>query len=257
MRCGCARPVSSHEDISPGPGDFKPCALPLRQPRLPRAGTVHLWFLDLASLGNPLHQDDDAPPGRLSPRQQRTLRRFYLRMLLGAYLGVPGKDIAISRHVKGKPVLRGKARGALDFSIANSDGCCLVGMCAEGLVGVDLELAGRRVGDPAALARRYFSAAEAAAIAALEGPRADQAFLHAWALKEALVKAAGHGIANQLNRFTVSCDLGVAPRVLHMDDDDPARWRLAVVRPSDRHLGSVALRSDALRIEAFRLTPPG
>jgi len=76
------------------------------------------------------------PRARLA--SQRTLRRFYLRLLLGAYLGVPGKEIAISRQVKGKPVLRGRARRRLDFSMANSDGCCLIGICSDGLVGVDV-----------------------------------------------------------------------------------------------------------------------
>jgi 4'-phosphopantetheinyl transferase len=230
--------------------------MPVRRLVVPNPGSVHLWFLDLQELGNPLDPDDRARAPHWSPRQRRALRRFYLRLLLGAYLGLPGKDVVISRLVKGKPVLTGAAaRERLDFSVANSGGCCLVALASAGLVGVDLELAGRTVGDPLKLAGRYFSPAEAAALAALDRRQVAQAFLHAWACKEALVKAAGHGIANQLDRFTVSCDPAAPPRVLAMQDDDPEAWRLAVVRPSTRHVGAVALRSAVLEIEPFRLVP--
>jgi len=240
------------------PTDFKRRTLPLGQLRLPAPGTVHLWYLDLAELGNPLHRDaGKATRLDQSPRQQRTLRRFYLRLLLGAYLGLPGKDVKISRLIKGKPVLAGMGDPPpLDFSMANSDGCCLVGVTREGLLGVDLEREGRRVDAPARLAARYFSPDEARALGGLEPADADRAFLHTWACKEALVKAAGHGIADQLHRFAVSCDPGVPARVLSMLDDDPAAWRLAMVRPSGRHLGAVALRQPGLAIAAFRLAPP-
>ena len=185
-------------------------------------------------------------------RQQRTLRRFYLRLLLGAYLGVPGKDVHISRLVKGKPVLSGIASDRmLDFSISNSDACCLIGICNSGMLGVDMERSGRRTGNPKGLARRYFSAHESAALEALGPEEADRLFLHTWACKEALVKGAGHGIANQLCRFTVSC--ASEPRVLEMEDDDPAAWRLVMVRPSERHIGAVALRHPEISLESFRL----
>jgi 4'-phosphopantetheinyl transferase len=248
----------SQKENGAGPSVFKRRSLPLGKLAIPPPGTVHLWFLDFDRLGNPLQGDEQAPASTLNARQARALRRFYLRLLLGAYLGVPGKDVEIARRVSGKPVLAGAAAGSgLDFSNANSPGCCLVGIAAGAPVGVDLEVAGRRVQDPLSLARRYFSAAEAREMAALAPERLDEAFLRAWACKEAVVKAAGHGIANRLNRFSVSCVPGEPPAVRSMDDDDPGAWRLAMVQPSERHVGSIALRQTALSLEAFRLDAPG
>lgn len=231
--------------------------MPLGHLSVPPPGVVHLWYLDLGELGNPLRPDTDSSV-QLDGRQQRMLRRFYLRLLLGAYLGTPGKKISISRLVKGKPVLSGYPGGRpLDFSMANSDGCCLIGISSEGLLGVDMERIDRKVGNPTGLARRYFSPAEAEAIAALDAASQDEAFLHTWACKEALVKGAGHGIADQLHRFTVSCDPRQPPRVLVMHEDDPTAWRLLTVRPSKRHIGVIALRHPELRLESFRLMPRG
>ena len=228
--------------------------LPLQNLALPAAGEVHLWFLDLVALGSPLQADAKIDPAAFPERLQRTLRRFYLRLLLGAYLGLHGKDVHVSRAIRGKPLLdRAHHAPLLDFSTAASNGCCLVGVSSQGLIGVDLEPGGRQAGRPLALARRYFSAAEAAALADMDAAQLDEAFLRSWACKEAVVKAAGHGIANRLCRFTVETQLQEPPRILTMDDDDPAAWRLAVFNMRSGHLGSVALRHSRLELRHFSL----
>ncbi len=236
---------------------FRARHLPLRSLPVPEAGEVHLWFLDLVSLGSPLQPDERIDRSSFKPRLQRTLRRFYLRLLLGAYLGIPGKDVEVLRQVRGKPVLDASRHAAdLDFSMAASGGCCLIGFSSSGLVGVDLELSDRVAHSPLAVSSRYFSADEAAAFGRIAPDHIDDAFLHAWACKEAVVKAAGHGIANQLKRFSVNVLPWEAPAVLAMEDDDPAAWRLQVVRPGPRHMGAVALRHEALNPRGFRLQPP-
>lgn len=232
---------------------------------MPPDGTVHLWFIDLAAMGSPLMlSDDDHRNTPLRPRHERTIRRFYLRLLLGAYLGISGKDVRISRMVKGKPVLDPEVHHhPLDFSSAGSNGCCLIGICGSGQIGVDLEESGRLAGQPMALVRRYFSRSERGRFAEMDDAVVDRAFLHTWACKEAVVKAAGHGIANQLCRFTVNTDPAQPASVLDIEDDSVDAWRLAMVSPSDGFIGSVALRneepgSDDLRIKGFLLSPrPG
>jgi len=234
-------------------GDFNARHLPLGRLDLPPPGVVHLWFMDLDRLGSPLAlaEGQHSP---LNPRQERTARRFYLRLLLGAYLGIPGRDVRISRLVKGKPVLDRAAHGVpLDFSMAGSHGCCLFGICSAGQIGVDLEARDRRAGRPLALVNRYFSAGERQSFGALPVNDLDRAFMHTWACKEAVVKAAGHGIANQLCRFSVSTDPDAPAAMLDMEGDDPGRWRLAMVRPDEHCVGSVALRHDSLSLEGYLL----
>ncbi|NIP17845.1 MAG: 4'-phosphopantetheinyl transferase superfamily protein [Xanthomonadales bacterium] len=246
--------MTNEEQPTINPGHFQPVHLPVNRLEPPEPGVVHLWYLDLLKLGSPLQPGHAEPLTRITPRQERTIRRFYLRLLLGAYLRLPGKEVSVSRLVRGKPVLDANVHGrALDFSIAGSAACCLIGVCSEGLIGVDLELAGRRTGNPLGLARRYFSESEVEALSSCAGEGLDRAFLHTWACKEAVVKAAGHGIANQLCRFTVSTRMDRRPEVLDMLDDEPTAWRLEIVGPSKRHLGAVALRHDGMKIEAFRL----
>lgn len=246
-------------ESAPGELVFQPRKLPLQSLELPGAGTVHLWFLDLIALGNPLAPLEPLADDVLTVVQQRSLRRFYLRLLLGAYLGMPGKDVSISRAIRGKPRLDRSvhAGSQLEFSTANSNACCLIGVANNMPIGVDLELNRRRARNALALAHRYFSADEYQALQAYSDAGLDAAFMHTWACKEAVVKAAGHGIANQLCRFSVSVDPQRAPAMLAIEDDDPQAWRLGVFHPSPHHLGAVTVRHPSLRLEAFALAPPG
>jgi len=238
-----------------GPELFSPRQLPLRQLQKPQGDVVHLWHLDFDQLSNPLNSEPGARFGELSVFQQQATRRFYLRLLLGAYMGLPGKDIHINRRIKGRPELDSRqSKGQLDFSVARSNTCYLIGVSSGATIGVDLEIAKRRAGKPAALAKRYFSEAETVALSKLGEEESHLAFMHAWACKEAIVKANGLGIANQLNRFTVDVNPDNPPSVLDMLDDDHTAWKLAIAEPVQGSIAAIAVRQKTVRLVGFTLS---
>jgi 4'-phosphopantetheinyl transferase len=112
--------------------------------------------------------------------------------------------------------------------------CCAV--TRVGAVGVDVECH-RPIRDRLALATRFFTADEAAAIAA-SGRDSDAAeaasFYSFWTLKEAYVKARGLGISMGLDRFAFR--LGDVDRpgiALEVEPDAPApadAWRCLLLR---------------------------
>lgn len=240
------------------PAVFQPQYMPLPAMPLPAIDEVHLWFLNLDELALALSQafSDDriAAPARLKPAQLRFARRFYLRLLLGAYLGLPGKDVILQRSVRGKPALdRSVHSSPLQFSMAKSDDRVLVGISREIPVGVDLEPCNRTTRNGLRLARRYFSAAEAKALEQLPGDLQNPAFLRAWACKEAVVKAYGQGIANQLCRFTVEVNPAVAPAMLDFDGEGSADWSLALLRPDEDYIAALAVHRAHLQPHCFEL----
>lgn len=237
-----------------GPESFRPIQLPLRQLEKPKGDAVHLWHLDLNQVSVPLGKDASSQSAEFSAFQKQTTRRFYLRLLLGAYLGLPGKDIRISRRIKGRPELdASQSDQQLDFNVARSNDRYLIGVSSGATIGVDLEVATRRSGNPLALARRYFSQAETRALSGLKGKELHRAFMHTWACKEAIVKASGMGIANQLNRFSVDVNPGNPPALLDMPDDDPDAWKLAMAEPVQGAIAVVAVRQPAVQLLGFKL----
>lgn len=238
-----------------GPDSFNPRQLPLRQLQKPQGDAVHLWHLDFNQLSNPLNPQAGSVMSDLSVIQQRATRRFYLRLLLGAYLGIPGKDIHITRRIKGRPELDSTlTKGELDFSVARSNSCYLIGISNGATIGVDLEVAARKAGKPMALARRYFSQTEASALSELQEDELHRAFMHTWACKEAIVKANGLGIANQLCRFSVDTNPDIPPAVLDMQDDDHTAWKLAMAEPAKGAIAAIAVRQRAVQLEGFNLS---
>jgi 4'-phosphopantetheinyl transferase len=236
-----------------GEEDFEPCTIPLPALKAPSPGEVHLWFLDLGGLAGSLREALGGD-GHVTTGQLRFARRFYLRLLLGAYLGLPGKSVQINRKQRGKPVLDASVHDSeLRFSMAKSEDRLLIGFCTTSHIGVDLEPAGRRAHDALGVARRYFSPAEADALSVLPADEIDAAFLRVWACKEAVVKASGLGIANQFARFTVETDLGRPAALLDFEDEPAGDWMLGVVRPDSDFLGAVAVRDKVTGVRAFRL----
>ncbi len=216
---------------------------------------MHLWHLDFEQLSDPLQPATDVAAASLTALQQRATRRFYLRLLLGAYLGMAGKDIHIVRRIRGRPELDPKiSRGELNFNVARSHSCYLIGVSSGAAIGVDLEIAARRSVRPLVLARRYFSNAESEALSTLGNDELQRAFMHTWACKEAVVKASGMGIANQLCRFSVDVNPCNQPSVLKMKDDDPSAWQLAMAEPAAGAIAAVAVRQKSVRLEGFSLS---
>jgi 4'-phosphopantetheinyl transferase len=244
-----------------GPEAFKPQHVPLSH--LPVLGEyhVHLWYLHLGMLGGTLQHalagDAGSPvAAALDLEQLRFTRRFYLRLLLGAYLDIPGKDVVINRSNRGKPVLDASVHDSqLKFSMAKSNDRVLIGVSADRHLGVDMEPADRKASNPLRLAERFFSPDEYSELVKLGPERLDETFLRAWALNEAVVKASGLGIANQLNRFTIRMDPDLPPAMLDIENDQAANWSLALVKPSSDFIAAVASRQDRLDISCFQLLP--
>ncbi|MGA9572997.1 MAG: 4'-phosphopantetheinyl transferase superfamily protein [Lysobacterales bacterium] len=237
-----------------GPDSFHVVHLPLSTLEKPSGDEVHLWHLDLAELSNPLNASESADSAELSVFEQQTTRRFYLRLILGAYLRSPGKDVHITRRIKGRPELDPSLTGGkLNFNVARSDGCYLIGVNSGAAIGVDMEMAARQPGQPMALAKRYFSHQEMVALARYDQDELRRAFMHTWACKEAIVKASGMGIANQLCRFSVDVNPDNPPSVLDMPDDDHRAWKLAFAEPVPGAIVVVAARQQAIKISGFSL----
>ena len=193
-------------------GTLETRALPLGRVPEPDSGEAHVWISRLKNLpvmeaGTPARRTDRV-------RQLRMGQRFVLRLLLGAYLGVPGRDVRIERGTHGKPRLAGAAAsGALAFNLSHAGDVLAVAIASGIEIGVDIEATDRAVRH-AALARRWFGAAEADAVQALPEDRGRLEFLRRWSAREALIKARGEAIAHRIAEVDLTVDDAARPAVV-------------------------------------------
>src|SRR5206468_1046470 len=95
----------------------------------------------------------------------------------------------------GKPALAGAHAGCgVAFNLTHSGAVALIAVARDRLVGIDVERV-RAMPAAVAIARRVLGGGVVATIQSLEGPARDHAFLRAWTVHEACIKALGRGIA--------------------------------------------------------------
>ncbi|MCX6265966.1 MAG: 4'-phosphopantetheinyl transferase superfamily protein [Bacteroidetes bacterium] len=123
--------------------------------------------------------------------------RAVLRMLLSRFLNSPPETIRIPETKTGKPYVEGKG---LFFNVSHCESSYLVAISKVGRVGVDMEcLSGNE--DIVSLADYAFSENEKH-VCFNTGDRAIN-FTKIWTLKEALLKASGTGLMNNLSQLNV------------------------------------------------------
>lgn len=178
---------------------------------LPPSGAVHLWFAHLDELRpraahfeellDPVEVDRAARFRFPQDRERFILGHGWLRSLLGHYLKRDGSLVRMARGPFGKPYLE---RKDLRFNLSDTKDAILIGFATGMELGVDVETMERSV-DHDAVSRHYFTPAEIQVIEGMEGdPReAKRRFLLFWTRKEAVLKASGVGIMEDLRALRV------------------------------------------------------
>jgi len=203
--------------------------VPARPPVDLLPGEIQLWFAAPAPAG----------------------ARDWLLGLLAGYLHCAPAQVRLERGEHGKPFL--PERPGLQFNLSHSGGALLLGIGHAQPLGVDIETAARRR-PVLELARRYFSAAETAALGRLDAARQQEAFLNLWSCKEAVVKALGRGIGFGLARVAFDLDEDGEPTAMNVIDSSAGvadEWQIVRLRPAPAHSGALAWRGPARPLRAF------
>ena len=223
----------------------------------PDQGTVHAWFAPLDLL-DPAR---DAWRAFLDREELERARRFrfardrrrfelahgLLRAVLGAYLDLPPASLVFQRGPHGKPAFSGHA---LQFNLSDTKDAVLIGVSMVDPIGADIETLDREV-DHEAVGAHYFTPEEVDAIRA-GGAHGKDRFLLYWTRKEAVLKASGVGIMEDLRALRVDSAhhqvMVSHPEFMRMAA--PA-YHVTSLRPSDTHLISLATPGPIRRVHLF------
>lgn len=121
-----------------------------------------------------------------------------LRILLGRYLDRSPETVSIQRGGHGKPFVDGSP---IRFNLSDTKDAVLIGFTLDEEIGVDIETMSRMV-DHAAVTKHYFTVPEEELINSL-GKNGKRKFLELWTRKEAVLKASGVGIMDDLRVLKV------------------------------------------------------
>ena len=228
------------------------------------AADVHVWCVFL----NRTAAELDALLPTLSSEEQTRANRFYfirdknrfvvshgaLRAILGRYLDAAPAQLAFTQGQQGKPELAPAfAASRLQFNLSHSGDIALCAVAYESVLGVDVEQI-RTVVDATQIARRFFSARENEAFAAVPDVEKPQAFFNCWTRKEAYIKAIGEGLSCPLDAFDVSLAPGEPARILQIRGSEAAagRWSLVALSPAADYVGALVVEGGDSRLSCWQ-----
>lgn len=174
-------------------------------------------------------------------RQKYIAAHGVLREVLARYTGQSPADIHFQQNAHGKPHLMD---GRLQFNLSHAGDLALCAVTDGRSVGVDIELI-RPMDDLDAVAERFFSVRERAALRELTGKVKRRSFFTCWTRKEAYIKAIGLGLAQPLDAFDVTLAPDEPARLLRVEGnpDAPANWTMFELPVPDGYCGALAVES--------------
>jgi 4'-phosphopantetheinyl transferase len=210
---------------------------------------VDVWLctlttIDVSSVAPLLSPDEQERAARFHFERDRTrfvAARGVLRLLLGRRLGRDPRSLRFTLGDHGKPRLEGED---VRFNVSHSADLAAYAVSEAADCGIDVEQV-RPTRDLEAIARRFFSPPEAAAIGALPPAERIEAFFRCWTRKEAIVKATGIGLSLSLQSFEVPIGAGALPCVVAAH---AAPWSLHAVPVPAGHAGALAVGGEPPRI---------
>jgi 4'-phosphopantetheinyl transferase len=183
----------------------------------------------LQQLAAPLSDDEHARAARFyfeRDRRRYLVARGILRSILGSLLSVEPSRINFCYGDRGKPALAREFDRHLFFNVAHSQEHVMVAVAEGAEVGIDIETI-RPVGDPLAIADRYFSPTERAALHGVTAEARLTAFFQCWTRKEAYIKALGEGLGHPLDSFEVTAGVTGPERLeIRAEGTALAHWSL-------------------------------
>jgi 4'-phosphopantetheinyl transferase len=161
---------------------------------------VHVWTFNTArekvACDHLLSREEAEAARRLTGTNQIRFRnrRGALRLILSKYLLVNPASLEFKLGPRGKPYL---VKGEVTFNLSHSEDIAAIAVARTCELGIDVEEV-RRIDDHSSIAKNFFEREEIDALDNLPPSLLDETFLKIWVRKEAVLKAAGIGIADGL-----------------------------------------------------------
>ena len=174
-----------------------------------------------------------------------------VRTVVARYAGADPSALRFEVGERGRlEVVPGSTPRPVRFNLSHTNGLVAVGVTAKHDVGVDVE----RLRDVNLdVAEKHFAPSEVLSLRALPAEHQRPRFFAYWTLKEAYIKARGHGLFMSLDRFAVSLTPG-EPALLRRCAEGPhelARWSMIDLPPAQGFAGCLIVEGSGPRVRCW------
>ncbi|AFH50190.1 Phosphopantetheinyl transferase [Ignavibacterium album JCM 16511] len=142
----------------------------------------------------------------IKDRERAIVTFYFRRRILSEYTGKRPEELSFKKNNSGKPLIDIPEYDHLKFNYSHSGEMIIYAISKDSEIGVDIELV-KEIPDMNALVENYFSKEEIQVFKNMDN-RNDQTnlFYKIWTRKEALVKASGKGISDDLSQINIITD---------------------------------------------------
>ncbi len=183
------------------------------------SGDVHVWrfrYNSVAFNAPPwirrlLAADELETASRLVFQDDQTrflLRRAFVRIILGIYVGIAPQNLSFRKNKWGKPSINGLDTAGIEFNVSHTKSLVLLALTKGAPLGIDVEQLDCE-SNPQFLAPDVLASKEQSILAESALSDRKTRFLRLWCRKEACLKAIGIGLINDLATLDVSEDIVV------------------------------------------------
>lgn len=162
-------------------------------------------------------------------RNRFRFRRAVLRKILAQWLSIDPMDIRLTPNAWGKLFLRTRAREkSPQFNLSHSGDAIAIATSSSTEIGIDIELH-RRLPEIDSMARMVMHGQELEVWQTLSLTDRPGWFFNLWAIKEAILKCIGCGLAIEPASFAIDPDVPIgAGQRLELIDPNGVKWTLEV-----------------------------
>lgn len=179
-------------------------------------------------------------------RHRYLVSHAFVRRVLSKYLEKHPGDLKFHYTENGKPeILSNQYDQIVRFNLSHTIGLtvCIVTMNDD--CGIDTEKIDNKTAS-IDVARLMFSESEFKFLEYLSGRTYLEEFFTRWTLREAYVKALGHGIDYPTNKllFNIVDDKNIRVSIDDVNDAVSQYWQFQTMRPTSNHIVSIALKNE-------------
>ncbi|MFF4185580.1 4'-phosphopantetheinyl transferase family protein [Streptomyces sp. NPDC001691] len=178
-------------------------------------------------------------------RDRFAASRLLVKHTAGAALQTPPETVELASKAGGRPYLRGCDQ--IEVSLSHTRDLLVVGLNRRGRVGVDTELADRRI-QYSAVQRHLCTPAERRWLGGLDEAEQQRRLVRTWTLKEAYTKALGQGMRMGFTQFGFDAE-GASLLTPQGEPASHGEWAFATFELDGGYLVGVACHDAGLRDE--------